>query len=180
MAEGEMEAAERIARAAGVAEHRVVSIPQLRELSDMQSKRWLAGLPRTYIPMKNATYYSLAAAFAEETGSSFIVGGHNSDDLRRFEDTSDEFFVNLQRALRAGSARLRERRTRIWRPLRRMPKVKVVSLAYRLGVPLEMTWSCHMEGSEHCWKCEGCVARKRSFIEAGVKDPLLQDKTENV
>ena len=47
--------------------------------------------------MKNATYYSLAAAFAEETGSSCIVGGHNSDDLRFFEDTSDEFFAQLQK-----------------------------------------------------------------------------------
>jgi 7-cyano-7-deazaguanine synthase len=180
MAEGEMEAAKRIARAAGVAEHRVVSIPQLRELSDMQSKRRLAGLPRTYIPMKNATYYSLAAAFAEETGSSFMVGGHNSDDLKLFEDTSDEFFANLQRALLAGSARLRERRTRIWRPLRRMPKVQVVSLAYKLGVPFEMTWSCHMEGGEHCWTCEGCLGRKRTFAAAGVVDPLSQNKTENV
>jgi 7-cyano-7-deazaguanine synthase len=180
MAEGEMKAARKIGKAAGVAEHRFVSMPQLRELSDMKRQGRLAGLPRTYIPMKNATYYSLAAAFAEETGSSFIVGGHNSDDLRFFEDTSDEFFAHLQKAIRAGSARLRERRVRIWRPLREMPKVKVVALAYRLGVPLEMTWSCHMEGSEHCWKCDGCIARKRSFAEAGVTDPLSQNTTENV
>jgi len=175
-----MKAAKRIASAAAVSEHRFVSIPQLRELSDMKSQGMLAGLPRTYIPMKNATYYSLAAAFAEETGSSFIVGGHNRDDLRFFEDTSNEFFVHLQKAIRAGSTRLRERRVRIWRPLSDMPKVKVVALAKRLGVPLELTWSCHMAGSEHCWKCDGCIARIRSFSEAGVIDPLLQNKTENV
>jgi 7-cyano-7-deazaguanine synthase len=61
-----------------------------------------------------------------------------------------------------------------------MPKVQVVSLAYKLGVPLEMTWSCHREGSEHCWRCEGCLGRRRTFVEAGVADPLLQNNTENV
>ena len=180
MADGEMNAARRIAKESGVAEHRVVSLPELRELSDMKRPRRLAGLPRTYIPMKNATYYSLAAAYAEETGSSFIVGGHNRDDLKFFEDTSDQFFTHLQKAVRAGSARLRERNLRIWRPLRGMPKVEVVKLADRLGVPLGMTWSCHMETSQPCWRCAGCIARKKSFREAGVTDPLTRKRTENV
>jgi 7-cyano-7-deazaguanine synthase len=180
MAAGELRAARRLGKRAGLAEHRFVSMPQLRELSDMEPRGKLSGLPRTYIPMKNATYYSLAAAYAEETGSSYLVGGHNSDDQKLFEDTSDEFFEHLQRAFRAGSARLRERRLSIWRPLKRMTKAEVVSMAYKLRVPLEMTWSCHMEGTEHCWRCDGCLGRIRSFAEAGVADPLMPKGTENV
>jgi len=180
MAEGEVRAAKRIATAAAVEEHRFVSIPELRELSEMQSQGRLSGLPPSYIPMKNATFYSLAAAYAEETGCSCIVGGHNRDDLKLFEDTSDEFFAHLQKTLRVGSARLRERRLTIWRPLRRMPKVRVVSLAHRLGVPMELTWSCHMGGRTPCWHCSGCMARTRSFSEAGIEDPLRQNTTENV
>ncbi len=59
--------------------------------------------------MKNAIYYSVAAAFAEEVGAARVVGGHNRDDRAVFEDTSDEFFSNLQRTLRCRArARLRE------------------------------------------------------------------------
>jgi 7-cyano-7-deazaguanine synthase len=180
MAEGELRAARRIARAAAVKEHRFLPMPRLMELSDMEPTPMLAGLPPTYIPMKNAIFYSLAAAFAEETGASRIVGGHNRDDLRSFEDTSDGFFTQLQRAMRAGSTRLRERRVTIWRPLRKLSKVEVVSLANTLGVPLEMTWSCHLEGKNHCWKCVGCATRIRTFAAAGVVDPLRPKTTENV
>ena len=172
IAKGEVVAATRIARKAEVLEHRFFPIPEMREVGDMREPRGLAGLPRAYIPMKNAIYYSVAAAFAEEVGAGQIVGGHNRDDTRVYEDTSDQFFRNLQRALRSGSDRLESRRLTIWRPLRRMDKASVVSMASRLGVPFELTWSCHEEGSEHCGKCPGCLQRKRAFKEAGVLDPL--------
>ncbi len=180
MAAGEETAAKSIAKAAGVEEHRFVSLPQLRELSEMRAAGRLAGLPPSYIPMKNAIYYSLAAAYAEEVGASYIVGGHNLDDLAMFEDTSDDFFGRLQGALRAGSTRLKGSRLRVWRPLKKMPKFRVVGLAHGLGVPLELTWSCHREGTRHCWTCDGCIARTTSFALAGIHDPLRQKSTENV
>jgi 7-cyano-7-deazaguanine synthase len=172
MARGELRAATRLARAAGVREHRFFSMPELRELGDIASPGRLAPMPPTFIPMKNAIYYSVAAAFAEEIGASRAVGGHNSDDASVFEDTSDAFFASLQKALRTASVRLRKQDFRIWRPLRRMDKAEVVCLAARLGVPLEMTWSCHREGSTHCRECEGCIQRRRAFAQAGVDDPL--------
>jgi 7-cyano-7-deazaguanine synthase len=64
-----------------------------------------------------------------------------------------------------------------------MDKAAVVSMASKLGVPLELTWSCHEEGSEHCWRCLGCQQRKKAFEDAGVPDPLRHrrsSKTENV
>lgn len=172
MAWGELRSATRLADAAGVEEHRFFSMPELRELGDFEAPARLAALPRTYIPMKNAIYYSVAAAFAEEVGAGRLVGGHNKDDAPVFEDTSERFFENLERALRAASSRLREQDFRIWRPLRNMGKAQVVGLASKLGVPLEMTWSCHRDGRTHCWKCEGCLQRERAFRDAGVADPL--------
>jgi 7-cyano-7-deazaguanine synthase len=172
MAEGELRAARRLGEAAGVGDHRIFSMPELREVGDIGSLERLAGLPSTYIPMKNSIYYNVAAAFAEEVGASRVVGGHNRDDRAVFEDTSDEFFRNLQRTLRSGSARLREQDFRIWRPLRTMSKAEVVALASRLGVPLGDTWSCHRAGRTHCWECEGCLGRNRAFRQAGVTDPL--------
>jgi len=165
-----------LARRVGVLEHRVMRIPELREASDIKGTRELKGVPRTYIPMKNAVFYSLGAAYAEEKGSGCLMGGHNADDMRVFDDTSEEFFSSLQEAFRAGSARLRRNGLKILRPLKGMTKVEVVKTASKLGVPLELTWSCHLSGKEHCWQCEGCKARLRAFREAGVADPLFSKK----
>lgn len=173
MAPGELRASRRLGRSAGVLEHRYVAVPDLRELEDMGPAPSLAGLPPSYIPMKNAVYYSFAAAFAEETGASVIIGGHNGDDGEVFEDTSAAFFEDLQAAFRVGSSRLRKSRLRIWTPLSSMKKAEVVRLGDRLGVPFEMTWSCHQEGRKHCWSCHGCLQRVQAFETAGVKDPLL-------
>jgi 7-cyano-7-deazaguanine synthase len=165
-----MRAAKAVARKAGVRQ-RVVRLPDVREASDIRGTTF-PGLPATYIPVRNAVYYSLAASYAEEVRADYIVGGHNKDDLKVFSDTSPRFFSNLERAFWAGSKILRERRTRILRPLRSKSKPEVIRLASSLGVPLELTWSCHGDGTAHCWRCEGCLSRSRAFERAGVADPL--------
>jgi len=147
----------------------------MREAGDTRAAAF-KGLPPTYIPMKNLVYYGLAASYAEETAASRIIGGHNKDDMRVFEDTSDLFFAQLQRALWSSSSRLRRDQTRIVRPLRRLTKPEVVARAAGLGVPLQLTWSCHRDGEGHCWECPGCVARTRAFIDAGLNDPLTSKK----
>ena len=174
-AAAEIRAAKLLAKRGGAAEHRLMSVPELREASDIEGSKSLAmgRVPPTYIPMKNAIYYSLAAAYTEETGAGFIIGGHNADDRRVFQDTSEEFFGSLQEAFLAGSPRLRRDGLRILRPLKDRSKGEVVSLASNLGVPLEITWSCHRAGEKHCWRCEGCRKRAEAFRKAGVEDPLV-------
>jgi 7-cyano-7-deazaguanine synthase len=172
IAEGEVSSAKAIARAAGVAEHRIVRIPDLREVGDMEAKGKFAGLPPTYIPSRNMIFYSLAASFAEETGADYIIGGHNRDDLRIFEDTSREFFTSLQQTIWSSSERLRKRRTTILRPLQNRTKPEVIPLAVELEVPLGLTWSCHAVGRVPCLRCEGCINRREAFAKAGVVDPL--------
>lgn len=168
----EIKAAKDIASIAGVEEHRIVSVPELRELSDIRDTKNLSGLPSTYIPMKNAIFYSIAAAYAEEVGADYIVGGHNKDDKKRFVDTSEEFFSSLQRLLWAGSRILKERGTIILRPIKGKTKAEVVKIASKLGVPFQLTWSCNGVGSIHCWVCDGCKDRIRAFEQANLRDPL--------
>ncbi len=174
MAESELRAAKAIARSAMVEEHRIVEIPQLREIGDLEGGRRFRDLPPTYIPMRNSIFYSLAASFAEEVGASYIMGGHNREDIQVFMDTTPAFFESFQKAIWAGSRLLRENRTAILRPLQLKSKAEVVSFGATLGVPFEHTWSCYREGAEHCWKCEGCKKRTGAFARAGVTDPILR------
>lgn len=169
---GELTAAKRIALRAGVLDHRFIAVPQLREAGDIDGSSSLSGLPRTYIPNRNMIFYSLAASYAEEVGSNYIIGGHNAEDARLFADTRPEFFKNFQLTLWSASKILREKRTTILRPLQYMTKSEVVAKASELGVPLEMTWSCHRVGTKPCWKCDGCRGRISAFAEAGVEDPI--------
>ncbi len=171
IARSELESARAVGARAEVLEHRFVRLPDLKEAGDIRGFD-LRGRPRSYIPMRNAIFYSFAASIAEETGATALVGGHNGDDEEVFEDVAEPFFSALQRSLRAGSPVLRRNRVRIERPLRFKTKSQVVKLAAAIGVPLELTWSCHRDGKVHCWSCDGCKSRIEAFTRAGVKDPL--------
>lgn len=169
----ELRAARQLGKRVGVLEHRFARLPDLREAGDIAGSRELSkAVPTTYIPMKNAVYYSLAAAYAEEKGADRIIGGQNGDDRRLYDDTSEEFFASLQKTIVASSTRLRRRGLKILRPLKDKSKPEVVALAAGMGVPLELTWSCHRSGAEHCWRCDGCMGRLHAFEAAGVEDPL--------
>jgi 7-cyano-7-deazaguanine synthase len=171
IARRELDSAKAVGTQAEVTEHRLVRVPDLKEAGDIPGYE-LRGLPPSYIPLRNNIFYSFAASYADETGAVLIVGGHNRDDQEVFKDVSSDFFGALQAALWKGSPVLRRNRVRIVRPLSRLRKVEVVRLAASLGVPLELTWSCHRDGKMHCWRCQGCLTRKRSFQAAGVVDPL--------
>ncbi|HKT22214.1 MAG TPA: 7-cyano-7-deazaguanine synthase [Nitrososphaerales archaeon] len=171
IAKREVDSSRAIAARAGAVEHRLVRLPDLKEASDIPGAVF-KGLPPTYIPLRNAIFYSFAAAYAEEAGASAIVGGHNRDDAAVFLDVGTEFFSHLQAAFLSGSARLRQNGLRIIRPLKHRRKASVLKLAKSLGVPLELTWSCHRDGASHCWRCPGCLSRRQAFSRAGVNDPL--------
>jgi 7-cyano-7-deazaguanine synthase len=54
-----------------------------------------------------------------------------------------------------------------------MNRQKVISLALRIDVPLELTWSCHNEGETHCGQCYSCSQRFDAFSSLGIKDPVF-------
>src|SRR5579863_7918933 len=145
IAQSELRSAKSLAAAAGVVEHRVVRLPDLREASDIKGRRF-PGMPPVYIPMRNSIFYALAASFAEEVRAKWIVGGHNKDDGKVFRDVGDGFFDSLQKSLWEWSKILDENRTRIQMPLKGLSKAEVVKLAKSLDVPLGLTWSCHRSG----------------------------------
>jgi 7-cyano-7-deazaguanine synthase len=178
MSQRELWSARALAEAAGVREHRIVRLPDLKEAGDLG--RRFDGLPSTYVPLRNSVFYSLAASYAEETGADRIVGGHIRSDRETFADATPKFFTALEKALWTGSKVLGQNRTRILLPVGEKSKAEVVKLAVALGVPLESTWSCHRGGSTHCWNCEGCSARTDAFEKAWVADPLRKVRPQKI
>ena len=179
IAQSELQAAKAVGSRAGVIEHRKVRLPDLKEVADIPGFS-PEELPPTYIPLRNSIFYAFAASYAEETSAASVVGGHNKDDMEVFADVSPEFFSTLQKAFWNGSRILRKNRLKIVRPLKRLGKPEVIRLAASLGVPFELTWSCHRDSEKHCWRCDGCLSRLRSFKEAGIADPLAGTKREKI
>lgn len=151
-----------------------------------------AGLvPSTYVPQRNLVLISVAAAFLEklliersDSHGIISVGFHRTDysqDEPVYPDTRPEFVEPLEKAINEGSsvvfnarAQGREASIRIYAPFIKARKSDIVREAVKLGVPLELTWTCYRGGTRPCGKCPACITRLRAFMEAGVPDPLTE------
>ncbi|HEY8833729.1 MAG TPA: 7-cyano-7-deazaguanine synthase QueC [Gemmatimonadaceae bacterium] len=186
----EIESAKRIARKAGVAQHRVIDIdltvfggsaltaptpvPKDRDLSDHS----LHGneIPITYVPARNTIFLSYALAFAEVVGATNIFIGVNVLDYSGYPDCRPEYIRAFQdmanlatRAGVEGSTRLAIRT-----PLISLTKAAIIRLGASLGVDYSATTSCYdpAKNGEACGRCDACRLRLKGFAEAGLTDPI--------
>jgi hypothetical protein len=56
-----------------------------------------------------------------------------------------------------------------------MSKGRIVSEALRLGVPLNLTWSCYQNEEKACGVCESYRLRLKGFALAKVVDPIAYE-----
>jgi 7-cyano-7-deazaguanine synthase len=132
-----------------------------------------AEIPSTYVPSRNIIFLSLAASLAESRGAEAVFIAANSVDFSGYPDCTPEFLEAFQRTLDVGTKAGRDGRgIRIEAPVLRMTKKEIVSEAVRLGVPLELTWSCYTGGDRACGRCDSCLLRLRGFAQAGLDDPI--------
>ena len=82
---------------------------------------------------------------------------------------STKFYEAFQHAARLGT----EKSIVIKSPFSEIQKTRVIKVAVKLGVPIEKTWSCYLNGPVHCGICESCNNRKKAFREAKVSDPTV-------
>jgi 7-cyano-7-deazaguanine synthase len=132
-------------------------------------------VPEGYIPNRNMIFYSIAAYYAEVSGSTSIVGGHTVEDQNPFPDASLPFFEALQNLINSA---LLKQSIEIELPLGHMNKLQVLEKAVAWKVPLEHTWSCYRDGSLSCGKCVSCIERMEVFQQLGLTDPLLANKNQ--
>jgi len=184
----EVDAARRIARAAGVARHEVaeldlrafggsaltadIPVPKNRDLA----KSAVNGIPITYVPARNTIFLSYALGFAEVTGSSDIYIGVNALDYSGYPDCRPEYIEAFEKLanLATKSAVTGGTSTKIHAPLLHLSKAQIITLGTELGVDYSRTTSCYdpSPGGEACGECDACQLRLQGFDEAGLTDPV--------
>lgn len=181
----ELEAAARIATAAGVREHVIADI-DLRVFGgsaltadiDVPKHSSVAeigeGIPVTYVPARNTIFLSFAVAWAEVLGAADIFIGVNALDYSGYPDCRPEYIAAYQAmadlATKAGIEG--NQRLRIHTPLIDLTKAEIIRRGLALGVDYAETVSCYdADESGACGACDSCLLRHKGFVDAGVEDP---------
>ena len=182
----ELEAAGRVASAAGVAEHVIADI-DLRVFggSALTSETAVPkhasaeelgdDIPVTYVPARNTIFLSFAVAWAEVLGASDIFLGVNALDYSGYPDCRPEYIAAYEAmanmATRAGVEGTT--RLKIHTPLIELTKAQIIEQGSRLGVDYGLTISCYdpTPDGAACGGCDSCLLRRRGFGQAGVSDP---------
>jgi 7-cyano-7-deazaguanine synthase len=184
----ELEAAARVARALGAAEHRVVEI-DLRAFGgsaltadipvpmDRSAAELETGIPITYVPARNTIFLAYALAWAEVLGARDLFIGVNAVDYSGYPDCRPEFIAAFERlanlATRAGVEAATGAGLRGRAPLVSLTKAEIIRLGVGLGVDYALTSSCYDpdDAGRACGHCDSCLLRRRGFEEARVMDP---------
>ena len=140
------------------------------EISPPSGESAFSDLPSTYVPFRNGVFLSIAAALAEKERCDAIFIGVVQEDGSGYPDCGAEFIGAFERALELGTSR--DFHLRIKTPLVHLSKAQIVSLALRIGVPLELTWSCYEREDAACGLCDSCLLRLKGFAGAGAKDKI--------
>ena len=180
----ELVAADRVARALGAREHRIMKLDLAAiggsALTDtsiaVPTSGITTGIPITYVPARNTIMLSLALAWAEVLGARDIFFGANAVDYSGYPDCRPEFIRAFERMANLATKAGVEGRTsvEVHAPLITMSKADIVRRAAELGVDFSLTHSCYdpdREGNP-CGHCDSCLLRLKGFEEAGVVDPL--------
>ena len=182
----ELEAAARVAKSLGAAQHLVVpvdlrvfgasaltsdiAVPKGRAPDEMSHE-----IPVTYVPARNTIFLSLALAWAEVLEASDIFIGVNALDYSGYPDCRPAFIEAYEHMAHLATKAGVEGRTRIkiHTPLIRLSKAEIVKLGRRLGLDFRLTHSCYDPGpaGRSCGQCDSCVLRRKGFKEAGIEDP---------
>ncbi|MFO1393482.1 MAG: 7-cyano-7-deazaguanine synthase QueC [Steroidobacteraceae bacterium] len=180
--EAELEAADRVARALGAAQHRVMHIDlamfggsALTDSSIAVPESPGDGIPVTYVPARNTVFLSLALAWAEVLGAQDIFIGVNAVDYSGYPDCRPEFIAAFERlanlATRSGVEGTAP--VRIRTPLISLSKAEIIRRGLSLGVDFGLTVSCYQADDEGraCGRCDSCRLRREGFAATGVPDP---------
>lgn len=177
----ELVAAERVSRAQGDVEHKVVSLnldsiggSALTDPDIAVPEEATEGIPVTYVPARNTVFLSIALGWAEVLGAEAIFIGVNAVDYSGYPDCRPAFVAAFETlanlATRAG---VEGGKLRVEAPLMHMSKGEIIREGLQLGVDYSLTVSCYQatDAGLACGRCDACRLRREGFLAAGVNDP---------
>lgn len=178
----ELQAADRVVKALGAAEHRVINFGLAQFGGSALTDTSIAvptdgvqpGIPVTYVPARNTIMLSLALAWAEVLGSRDIFVGVNAVDYSGYPDCRPDYIAAFETmANLATKAGVEGAKLSIHAPLIDMSKAEIIRTGTALGVDYGLTVSCYQadEQGRACGVCDSCRLRAEGFAAAGVADP---------
>jgi 7-cyano-7-deazaguanine synthase len=169
----ETEAAQKIAHTLGTST-KIINLSALKDIFSGATSLVSREIPLTaefstpiIVPFRNAIFLSAAVAYAVSVGATKIFYGAQGSDEPFYPDCRREFYEAFEKAAKLGTCE----EITIQAPFSGGKKSDLIKEGTKLGVPFELTWSCYLDGDQHCGKCESCVNRKKAFQEANVADP---------
>ncbi|MFZ4857830.1 MAG: 7-cyano-7-deazaguanine synthase QueC [Desulfuromonadaceae bacterium] len=127
-----------------------------------------AEFPHEWVPARNLVMISHAAAYCDANGIGEIYMGLNLEEGAVYPDNTVEFYERLNMVLPLATLV----RPQIKMPLARMMKWQIVQHAYRIGAPVDLSWSCYLGGPVHCGSCGPCYMRRTAHLMVGQSDPV--------
>lgn len=166
--EKEIEAVYAVGKALGV-EVTVMNMPIYSESDSPLLDRRAKAAPseqgaeyaHEWVPARNLVLLSLATAYAEAKGFSYIALGNNLEEAGAYPDNEPEFIKRFAKILpfAVGDGK----KVDVIMPVGNLMKHEIVALGHKLGAPMDKTWSCYNHNDKHCGKCGPCFMRKTAF-----------------
>lgn len=178
----ELEAAQQVARALGVVEHKLMQL-NMDDLGgsaltdaniEVPDEGVGEGIPVTYVPARNTVFLSLALGWAEVLDAGAIFIGVNAVDYSGYPDCRPEYIEAYQQLADLATRRgVEGRPIRIEAPLIDLSKAQIIREGTRLGVDYGLTTSCYAPDTQcrACGRCDACRLRQAGFEAAGIPDP---------
>jgi 7-cyano-7-deazaguanine synthase len=128
-------------------------------------------LPASFVPNRNAIFFTIAHAYAQKQGLEHIITGINQTDYSGYPDCREPFIKSLEMSLNMGS----ESNIRFKYPLIDLSKAETFKMAKDEGVldlVIEESHTCYNgdRSSKHDWgygcaNCPACILRMRGWNE---------------
>lgn len=178
----ELEAAARVARSLGAAEHRTFRVDlggiggsALTDPSIAIPEAPQVGIPVTYVPARNTVLLACALGWAEVLNAPRIFIGVNAVDYSGYPDCRPAFIAAFERLANLATKVAVEGTLafQICAPLIDMTKAQIIRRGVELGVDYSLTISCYQADAQGraCGRCDACRLRRDGFRAAGVADP---------
>lgn len=174
--------AKKFAKVIGLKKHKIVNIDFMKELYGntnvlTNSKN---NLPKSFeysivVPIRNAIFLTIAAAWAFSIGASLVVYGAHTGD-KHYPDCRPVFSKKIESVFNLGEIdgiRLGIRKKiKVWSPYSDgISKSNLLKSGYAIfGDKIFNAWSCYANKKFHCGKCESCKNRKNAFLKAEIQD----------